>query len=193
MGEYPVKNEFIARQLEKISKKEIILIKIILYSIVFYVFFTFVGKYFYSVKLNLTDSAPKGFYLMEIISPDEGEQLTRLEQGQYVVFNLENLPLKTKEKLSLYLERMTIANLMKKPLFGPVETFCDSTGGNLFIGKDHSLEIKSSLKGLDCKGISVKDDEFFAYTNVPNGFDSRYFGAINKKDILAISTPLYIF
>ena len=188
-----MKNKFVARQLEKLSKKEIRLIKIILYSIAFYVFFTFVGKYFYSVKLNLADSAPKGFYLMKVLSLDEREQLTRLDQRQYVVFNLDNISLKTKTKLSLYLERMTIKNLMKKPLFGPVETFCDSTGRNLFIGKDLSLEIKSSLKGLDCKGIGVKDDEFFAYTNIPNGFDSRYFGAINKKDILAVSTPLYLF
>ena len=38
---------------------------------------------------------------------------------------------------------------------------------------------------------TLKEDQFFAMMDAPDSFDGRYFGPLNKDDIIGIATPIF--
>lgn len=154
--------------------------------IAFLVLLFFAGKF---VKINTTESMPRGIYLVD-------NNVDKIQRGDMIVFDYQSCcriadPTTPDAKYFLkivlglpgdkikHLDKDTIKIISKK--------------GNS-IKKLHLVErSRGGYKLPKVKEGVIPPDYYFVYTEEKKSFDSRYYGLINKEYIKAKATPLWIY
>jgi len=132
--------------------------------------------------VNLSPSLPLGLYRRVPAEP---------ERGRLVEFSLAVEPPSR--------VRHAFAQRVLKPIVAVCGDYVDTSGDWLRINGQrvapiytrdstgHALPIWRASRRLE-------EDEFFTYSaRVPNSFDSRYYGPIPRRDIVAVYIPLWIW
>ena len=135
---------------------------------------------------NPTNSAPKGYYLVQETTP---------KVGDYVLSNL------SVEVKILAAERLYLP--IKIPILKPIaagygehvcvknaQIFINGKAVARLLGRDSKGRILSPWMG--CR--SLREDELLLLsTYSPYSFDSRYFGPVTRKMIIGKAVPLWVF
>lgn len=139
-------------------------------------------SYFAGFRINLTSSMPEYLWFIYPISPDE-----KIMLGDYVIIPVSGID--TSE-----FDEKTIERYFKQGGF-PFLKQVSGVPGDL-IDKDESI----SLFEIDSKGCRLPifhlptrlgEDEYWLTSDKERGFDSRYFGPVNRRAITAKAKPLF--
>lgn len=147
---------------------------------------------FYGVRVNLTDSAPHGIWVVRAF------EATKLRRGLLVDICPPTLPITNIMKDRGYLGPGQCNGVM--PLLKPVvaisgDVVSVTKSGVMVNGK--LLSNSSSLNaipGVPCGTYKVKSGEVWVISSYSSGsFDSRYFGPVNLSGINGVADPVYVF
>jgi len=131
---------------------------------------------------NLTESIPKGVYFLHRNAP--------VIRNSLIAFNLPD------ELEKFAIQRQYIPSgvpFMKRVLGKAGDTVCVAPDGNVdlngeVIGLHYPLD-RDGRKMPAWSGChSLSQDEYFVFGDHPRSFDSRYFGAVKRTDILGTLT-----
>lgn len=129
--------------------------------------------------VNLSPSLPYGLYRRIADEP---------ARGRLVEFRL---PIEPPSRAR------TPVQLVLKPIIAGQGDYVDTSGDSLWINGRPVAPIHrtdSAGRALPVWRASrrLEEDEFFTYSaRVPNSFDSRYYGPVRRRDILAVYVPLW--
>ena len=140
------------------------------------------------IAINPSASAPKGFYLIE----ETGENSVKV--GDFII-----IPVPQKFK-KWVIERQYLAPnipLLKQVVALSGDRVC-AVNGRIFINGNY----KATAQKLDAGGrempqlsgcFTLKEGQFFALMPAKNSLDSRYFGALELKNIEGIARPIWVW
>ena len=136
------------------------------------------------IIFNYTFSIPFGLYKVE-------KNINSLEIGDIVTFNIKKYPI-------IY-NRIHEDITFSKYICAKYNDVVENRNGCIYINDIFKGEIlKEDSEGKPISSILkrktiLKKDELFLMGSSKNSFDSRYYGAIKKKDIIYKLKPLLIF
>ena len=140
------------------------------------------------IAVNPSASAPKGFYLIE----KTGDNSVKV--GDFIVISV---PQKFRNWV---VERQYLAPgipLLKQVVALSGDRIC-AVNRRIFINGNY----KSKAQKVDARGrgmpqlsgcFTLKADQFFALMPAKNSLDSRYFGALELKNIEGIARPIWVW
>jgi len=134
--------------------------------------------------LNTTPSEPLGLYI-ETPGP--------VAVGRLVAFNAPAAAFPYADRRLGYLRHTT---LLKAVAAGPGDVVCARTGRLRINGHDRaSIAVRDRFgvalpRWSGCRRLGA--NEFFVFSDrVPNSFDSRYFGPIDRSSIVGVYRPVF--
>lgn len=157
------------------------------------IFIGVISKYLgFNYIINISPSLPEGIYRLFLIDRE-------IKEGDFIVFLI---PEKQKEIIHRYLDEKSVKTLLKKVV--GLENDLFEVEERELIGKiivKNKGEVLGLVSDYDTKGrklrhiekIIVGKDEYFVMGTSQKSYDSRYFGTINKKDILYFAKPVLTF
>lgn len=148
-----------------------------------FLFFTGILKINYpdvKIFINITPSIPMGLYFLK---PYDKE--TSLKKGTFVVFSVPQKATKNREYYEDFI----------KEIVGTYQDNIEVKNNKIYINNKLMGDILekdsygNSIRTLkEGKQEKIKQNEYFVMGSNPKSYDSRYWGAINKKDILYFGT-----
>jgi conjugative transfer signal peptidase TraF len=137
------------------------------------------------VLINTTPSEPEGLYRRT------GEPAA---VGRLVAFKAPAAAFPYADAHLAYLRRVP---MLKAVAAGPGDQVCARDGRLVIAGRDRGPIAWADLEGRalphwnGCRRLG--SGELFVFSaRVPNSFDSRYFGPIDRQDVLGVYTPLVV-
>ena len=148
---------------------------------------SFSVHHIFGIIINYTASLPKGLYRLHPLPPDiERNMLIALAVPEHV------------QSMVYGRGWLLKGSLLLKPVA--------AVAGDRFRITDEGLSINKRYVGpvysYDTQGLPLpvlrtsyilKEGQVFLASPYPRSFDSRYFGPVDKKDIIAEVTPLFTF
>ncbi len=137
------------------------------------------------VLINTTASEPEGLY-RRIGTP--------AAVGRLVAFKAPAAAFPYADAHLAYLRRVP---MLKTVAAGPGDQVCARDGRLVIAGRDRGAIAWTDREGRalphwkGCRRLGAS--ELFVFSDrVPNSFDSRYFGPIDRKDVLGVYAPLVV-
>jgi len=134
--------------------------------------------------LNTTPSEPLGLYI---------ETPGAVSAGRLVAFRAPASAFPYADRRLGYLHHTT---LLKAVAAGPGDAVCTTAGRLRINGQDRApIAVGDSLgvtlpRWTGCRRLGA--NEFFVFSDrVPNSFDSRYFGPIDRSSIVGVYRPVF--
>ena len=131
------------------------------------------------VLFNRTPSEPEGFYLGTLQAP---------QVGRIVAFHAPEAAFPYADRHMPYLRRTL---LLKEISAGPGDHVCTDRDRLAINGADRAPIVRADRQGsvlprwTGCRTLGI--DEFFVYSDrVPNSFDSRYFGPVERTAVIGV-------
>lgn len=140
------------------------------------------------IAINPTPSAPKGLYLIEKF------QKNNVKKGDYII-----IPVPESYR-NLVVARRYLAPdipLLKQIVALEGDQICIKKTQVFINGRYKATALKVDSRGRKMPQLSgcftLKSDQFFALMPANNSLDSRYFGALEFKNIIGIAYPLWLW
>jgi conjugative transfer signal peptidase TraF len=137
------------------------------------------------VLINTTPSEPPGLYVRSPMAPGP---------GHIVAFTAPAAAFPYADRRLSYLHRMP---LLKAVAAGPGDLVCTLNGQLEIDGRARAPIAQVDRQGFAlphwtaCRRLTA--DELFVFSDrVPNSFDSRYFGPVHRRAVLAAYVPLAV-
>jgi conjugative transfer signal peptidase TraF len=137
------------------------------------------------VLINTTTSEPPGLYVRSPMAPGP---------GHIVAFTAPAAAFPYADRRLSYLHRMP---LLKAVAAGPGDLVCTLNGKLEIDGRARAPIAQVDRQGFTlphwsaCRRLTA--DELFVFSDrVPNSFDSRYFGPVHRRAVLAVYVPLAV-
>jgi conjugative transfer signal peptidase TraF len=135
------------------------------------------------ILINTTPSEPPGLYMKAGTAP---------ARGRIVAFIAPAGAFPYADRRLSYLHRVP---LLKAVAAGPGDLVCTLNGRLEIEGRARAPIAQSDRQGFAlphwsaCRRLTA--DELFVFSDrVPNSFDSRYFGPVNRRAVLGVYAPL---
>jgi len=133
----------------------------------------------YRLSLNLTPSVPKGIYFY-----DKSDHSVK-SHDDYIVFRHIPKPPYTKGNKYVPLEWL---NFVKHPMGLPGERIMTEGRKNYRIEGDKKVFLNEAHEEMPVyhkyDGSPIPEGKYFMGSSNPKGFDSRYFGLVDKSQII---------
>ena len=140
------------------------------------------------IAINPTPSAPKGLYLIEKF------QKNNIKKGDYIIIPVP------KPYQNFVVERRYLApniSLLKQIVALEGDQICIKKTQVFINGSYKTTALKVDRRGREMPQFSgcftLTSDQFFALMPAKNSLDSRYFGALEFKNIIGIAHPLWLW
>ncbi|MBL4575606.1 MAG: signal peptidase I [Opitutaceae bacterium] len=140
------------------------------------------------IAINPTPSAPKGLYLIEKF------QKNNIKKGDYII-----IPVPKAYQSLVVARRYLAANipLLKQIVALEGDQICIEKSQVFINGSYKTTALKVDRRGRKMPELSgcftLKSDQFFALMPANNSLDSRYFGALEFKNIIGIAHPFWLW
>jgi len=145
-------------------------------------FYAFAGvMYFSGLRVNVTSSLPQTFWIVSEI-----DEIEEINSGDYVVVNPHEI------------DSSDFSPSVQQRYFGDRWLFIKQIGGVPGNVVQESCDVV--VFSVDSEGnalpksrlpVYLNDNEYWLVSDKERGFDSRYFGAVNRSVIKAKAFPLF--